>query len=87
MNADHIINENDVLCGRGGGTNNNRGNIIFRQMVAGRQSSYVNAGKAEKKLVAKSIVDEIRKRGGRFVKLNELGVLEDIGNIKSNIKN
>ena len=86
MNTDHTINENDVLCGRGGGTNNHKGNIKFRQNVSSRQSSYLNAQKAEKKVLAASIVHQIRQKGGRFLKYNDRGELEDIGDIKANEK-
>ena len=86
MYTNNLVNEHDILCGRGGGSNNNNGNIIFRQMVASRQSSYLNAQKDEKKLIAKAIVDEIRNKGGRFLKYNDRGELEDIGDIKASEK-
>ena len=55
-------------------------------MVASRQCSYLNAHKAEKKVISKSIVDQIRQRGGRFLKYNDQGDMEDIGDIKANEK-
>jgi len=57
-----------VLFGRGGATNNHVGNRCFRQLVACNQSHYLLAKKRDKKLIARSIVDNIRKRGGRFLK-------------------
>ena len=86
MNHGNNLNENDVLCGRGGGTNNNKGNILFRQMVASRQLSYLKASNQGKKSIAKAIVDEIRQNGGRFLKCNDRGESEDIGDVKAGEK-
>lgn len=47
---------NDVLCGRGGGTNNHVGNIRFRQLVNGHKLRYLAATKSEKPMVAREVV-------------------------------
>ena len=80
------ITDHDVLCGRGGGANRHSGNILFHQLVKKNQSAYLQAQKANKKLVAKSIVDEIRRLGGRFLKHDDNGNLFDIGDVKANDK-
>lgn len=68
MTLENVVRNEDVLCGRGGATNNHVGNRCFRQLVACNQSHYLLAKKRDKKLIARSIVDNIRKRGGRFLK-------------------
>jgi len=62
------ITENDVLYGRGGATNNHRGNKAFRQLVASYQSQYRSVKKSKKSAIADVIVSMIRSRGGRFLK-------------------
>jgi len=59
---------NDVLCGRGGATNNHVGNKRFRKIVAEYQHEYLEARKKEKAVIARSIVARIKGDGGRFLK-------------------
>ncbi|KAL3816328.1 hypothetical protein ACHAXA_008399 [Cyclostephanos tholiformis] len=47
--------ENDILCGRGGGTNAHPGNIKFRRLVAAHKLRYLAASKAEKPSVARDV--------------------------------
>ena len=58
----------DVLCGRGGVTNNHVGNKRFRSLVATYQPVYLTCRKIEKSIVAKNIVDIVHQYGGRFLK-------------------
>lgn len=63
-------NPNDVLCGRGGNINSHRGNEQFRSLVEKRKRVYLTARfKREKRLIASSIVNEIRAMDppGRFL--------------------
>ena len=79
----------DVLCGRGGGTNNHIGNEKFRDLVNQKKRDYLNSSKREKPLVSKSIVDEIRNMSppGRFLQKNEATNLWfDIGDQKAREK-
>ena len=62
------INHNDVLCGRGAGTNKHIGNIKFRQLVQANQLNYINAKVVDKVFIAGSIVDAVHKMNGRFLK-------------------
>ena len=64
---------NDVLCGRGGATNQHEGNVRYRALVQSRQHEYLHAAKSDKKQVALSIVKIIKSRGGRFLKKCEDG--------------
>ncbi|KAL3942467.1 MAG: hypothetical protein SGBAC_003351 [Bacillariaceae sp.] len=62
------INQNDVLCGRGGATNTHIGNKLFRSIVSEYQEEYLRARKKEKALIAMRVVERIRQNGGRFLK-------------------
>jgi hypothetical protein len=61
--------ENDVLCGRGGGTNNHCGNIKFRALVNEHKLRYLAASKVEKPKVAREVVKQWRSQDppGRFL--------------------
>mmetsp|Transcript_111939 Transcript_111939/g.321609 ORF Transcript_111939/g.321609 Transcript_111939/m.321609 type:complete len:201 (-) Transcript_111939:71-673(-) len=65
------IGSNDVLCGRGGATNNHPGNKRFRAIVAHHMSEYLAARKKEKAIIARQIVDHIKAQGGRFLKRSD----------------
>jgi hypothetical protein len=61
---------NDVLCGRGGTVNAHPGNEQYRTFVERKKRVYLTARfKREKRLIAQSIVDEIRNLDppGRFL--------------------
>jgi len=62
------IGEHDVLLGRGGATNNNPGNVLFRQIVASKQLVYLDAKKKEKKSIAEECVKSVKQNGGRFLR-------------------
>lgn len=65
---DSAITPNDVLCGRGGATNNHRGNKVFRAIVSEYQAQYLAAKKKDKVGIAKAVVARIHESGGRFLK-------------------
>eukprot|EP00565_Helicotheca_tamesis_P009160 CAMPEP_0185730780 /NCGR_PEP_ID=MMETSP1171-20130828/11009_1 /TAXON_ID=374046 /ORGANISM="Helicotheca tamensis, Strain CCMP826" /LENGTH=274 /DNA_ID=CAMNT_0028399909 /DNA_START=140 /DNA_END=964 /DNA_ORIENTATION=- len=65
------ITDNDVLCGRGGGTNRHAGNKYFRTIVNHVRPKYVLAQKLQKSSIARAIVVAVQSRGGRFVKKDE----------------
>mmetsp|Transcript_31309 Transcript_31309/g.47921 ORF Transcript_31309/g.47921 Transcript_31309/m.47921 type:complete len:187 (+) Transcript_31309:97-657(+) len=71
--TDTKIHDVDVLCGRGGATNNHVGNRSFRSVVAEYQAEYLKAKKRDKAGIAREIVRKIRKNGGRFLKKMEDG--------------
>jgi len=63
-------NKNDVLCGRGGTINSHTGNEQYRSIVESKKRVYLTARfKREKRLIATSIVDQIRNMNppGRFL--------------------
>jgi hypothetical protein len=82
--------ENDVLCGRGGSINSHPGNERFRTLVEKRKRVYLTARfKREKRLIASSIVSEIRslKPPGRFLSRDpKSGQWKDIGDEKARDK-
>lgn len=69
--AGNSISMNDVLCGRGGATNNHVGNKKFRLIVAEYQEEYLNARKKDKSGIAKQIVARVHQNGGRFLKRDQ----------------
>lgn len=62
---------NDVLLGRGGVTNNHRGNKRFRQIVALAQPRYLYARKKDKRSFAEAVVDNVQASGGKFLQLKD----------------
>jgi len=78
------ITANDVLMGRGGGTN--RHNTHFRELVSEAQPQYVQARKKDKTRIARSIVATIRSRNGRFLKLHPNGYYLDVGDKQATLK-
>ena len=88
--ADADVNENDVKCGRGGSINSHRGNEFYRTLVEKRKRVYLTARfKREKRLIASSIVAEIRSLNppGRFLTRDaKTGRWRDIGDEKARDK-
>jgi uncharacterized protein (DUF1330 family) len=62
------IGPHDVLCGRGGATNNHEGNRRFRSIVVEHQTEYLTARKMEKAVIARQIVEAVHNNGGRYLK-------------------
>lgn len=60
---------NDILLGRGAPIINYEGNVRFRALVSTRKLEYVGSGRHQvKDGIAKSIIDEIGRRKGRFLR-------------------
>lgn len=81
--------KNDVLYGRGGGTNHHPGNKRYRVMVERRKVDYVNSKRLDKPLVAYEIIKEWRTQDppGRFLKMDEnTGMWCDVGDKKAREK-
>lgn len=79
---------NDVLCGRGGGSNNHPGNESFRELVNEVKVPYVNCPKREKPIIARRIVEAVRNQTppGRFLSKDTKGLWNDIGDGKGREK-
>lgn len=69
--AIYETNENDVLCGRGKGSNDYIGNCRFRALVGKNREGYASAKRSEKPLIALKIVHTIGNQGGRFLKYDK----------------
>mmetsp|Transcript_27953 Transcript_27953/g.65738 ORF Transcript_27953/g.65738 Transcript_27953/m.65738 type:complete len:730 (+) Transcript_27953:259-2448(+) len=81
--------DNDVMYGRGGGTNHHPGNKQYRKMVEDRKVKYVNSKRLDKPLVALEIIREWRGQlpPGRFLKHNDkTGLWDDVGDKKAREK-
>lgn len=80
--------DNDVLFGRGGGTNHAKGNKRYRKMVEDRKLEYVNSKRLDKPLVALEIIRLWRAQDppGRFLKLDSNGTWTDVGDKKAREK-
>jgi hypothetical protein len=80
---------NDVLCGRGGGTNNHIGNRRFRMLVNEHKPRYFAAGKLDKPKVAREVMIMWRKQDppGRFlIKDSSSKLWSDVGDQKAREK-
>lgn len=74
--------ENDVMCGRGAGTNHHTGNRTYREMVKKRKIRYARSSRIQKPLIANEVIREVRGQEppGRFLDCNnETGLWYDIG--------
>jgi hypothetical protein len=63
--------ENDVLSGRGGGTNVHPGNRNFRDLINLHRRTYLKARKNDKPAISRAIVRSIREVKGKFLKKDE----------------
>lgn len=68
-------NDNDVLKGRGNGANLHPGNIRFRALVKAARAGYALSSKADKRMYASCIVQQISSLDppGRFLDKDEEG--------------
>lgn len=74
------FNDNDVLSGRGGGTNVHPGNRHFRDLINLHRRAYLKARKNDKPAISRAIVRSIRENNGRFLKRDEnTGLWYEIG--------
>jgi hypothetical protein len=84
---DSELTDNDVLCGRGGGTNSYIGNRNYRAIVQSYQPEYLKARRKDKPLMARDLVKVIREKGGRFLKRDSTTrKWNDIGDEKAESK-
>jgi hypothetical protein len=81
------VGDDDVLCGRGGGTNTHIGNVRFRAVVADHQGGYLVARRPDKEKIARDIVKIIQQRGGRFLRKDEsVGTWQQVDEKKATAK-
>jgi hypothetical protein len=65
-----VLLPHDVLLGRGSGSNDYEGNVMFRSLVEERKREYLSAvtTREDKNRIAQEIFDQITMNGGRFLK-------------------
>lgn len=64
-----VLNEHDVLLGRGAPILNSAGNVRFRNLIKENRAAYTATGRhAVKDQIAKKILDTITENGGRFLR-------------------
>lgn len=84
------INNNDVLCGRGGRTYHHSGNVQFRKLVDLRRQEYLdrNTKRLDKASISAEVMNAIRNMDppGRFLKEKKDGTFFDIGDAKAIVK-
>jgi hypothetical protein len=81
--------DHDVLCGRGGGTNNHIGNSHWRMLVAANKQLYMTLPKRQKMLLSRSIVNAVRSQNppGRFLqKDGKSDLWSDVGDQRAQEK-
>jgi hypothetical protein len=62
----------DVLFGRGGGTNFHQGNMHYRAKIKSKQRDYINARqRAIKTIIISDIIEQVHTAGGRFLKQDD----------------
>jgi hypothetical protein len=71
--------DQDVLSGRGGGTNLHPGNRHYRDLILSHRQTYDIASKSKKPNVSRNIVQVVRDRGGKFLRKEKDGLYYDIG--------
>jgi hypothetical protein len=65
----HELGHNDVLLGRGAGSINYVGNVLFREVVKERRDEYLATSKRQlKDSIARDIVQAVALRKGRFLR-------------------
>lgn len=73
---------NDVLCGRGGGSQNHVGNKEYRAVISANKRSYIDSNRKSKGMIVHSIVNAVRLQNppGRFLEKDSgSGLWNDIG--------
>eukprot|EP00523_Entomoneis_sp_CCMP467_P000476 CAMPEP_0168752902 /NCGR_PEP_ID=MMETSP0724-20121128/18645_1 /TAXON_ID=265536 /ORGANISM="Amphiprora sp., Strain CCMP467" /LENGTH=851 /DNA_ID=CAMNT_0008801205 /DNA_START=13 /DNA_END=2565 /DNA_ORIENTATION=+ len=82
----HYPHPHDVLCGRGGATNQHIGNSHWRQLVAANKELYLKLPKRQKQLLSKSIVHAVRSQQppGRFLQKHpQTDLWYDVGDARA----
>ena len=73
------LTDNDVLFGRG--SVGHKGNLQFREIVAGRRDEYMSISKRQQKdWIARQVMSAVAKKGGRFLRrIESLAEAEQFG--------
>lgn len=74
-----IVNDNDIICGRGGLALKHPGNMAYRKIVSLNKELYATCLKTEKLRISKSIVAAIREINGRFLEREDGKTSQTLG--------
>ena len=80
MNEYYVLRPlpNDVLAGRGNGSNQHPGNVLFRTLVAVQRDAYLDSGtsKQDKQVIVSQVINKIESQNppGRFLTKCKRGV-------------
>eukprot|EP00529_Nitzschia_sp_RCC80_P025402 CAMPEP_0113452070 /NCGR_PEP_ID=MMETSP0014_2-20120614/6660_1 /TAXON_ID=2857 /ORGANISM="Nitzschia sp." /LENGTH=541 /DNA_ID=CAMNT_0000343437 /DNA_START=681 /DNA_END=2306 /DNA_ORIENTATION=+ /assembly_acc=CAM_ASM_000159 len=69
-NDDDLITsllDDDVLCGRGAGAGQHKGNLVYNKLVTKHFDEYFRAPNGEKKTIVSMIIQDVQNRNGRFL--------------------
>jgi len=84
------VRDNDIICGRGGRSNNHVGNKKYRQVVAEMKKAYRGTdSRKDKTKLSRAIVTHIQspEYGGRFIKMDPIsGRYYQVDNVEARMK-
>jgi len=66
-----VPKELDVLCRRGGRSNNHPGNHLYLNLISAIQPNYLAAARRDTTAISQKVVDFVHSYKGRFLKLEE----------------
>lgn len=72
------VTDPDILCGRGGRSNNHKGNEKYRATIEAAKEEYRTMAKYEKTILSHTIVEDMNKQGRRFLKRDTNGLYFEI---------
>jgi len=72
-----IIEQNDIMPGRGCGPNKHPGNIHFRSLVSSKAKAYTSFSTTakEKKIIISEVIEDFENQPGRFLTRDDSGLL------------
>jgi hypothetical protein len=63
------VRRHDVLLGRGSGTNEHQGNLMYRSLVKAKKEEYISCtSRQDKDRLVSEVIQEVHDSGGRFLK-------------------
>eukprot|EP00934_Nitzschia_sp_Nitz4_P005550 Nitzschia sp. Nitz4//scaffold13_size275219//172280//173041//NITZ4_000890-RA/size275219-processed-gene-0.98-mRNA-1//1//CDS//3329536062//5540//frame0 len=64
----YSLRDKDIVCGRGAPSLVHPGNQSFRELIKQHEPEYLCAKRSDKPLIAMEVLEELRRRGVRFVR-------------------
>ena len=85
----NVLNDHDVLCGRGKGPRKHPGNDFYYNLLRENYLEYRSARKGVKASLVKKIVSQVQEKNGRFLerkKIDDSWVYSNIGEERALLK-